>query len=289
MKNAVRALALVGCLALIGAGLSSASATPVPTATPSVADAKRASTISAKTLLKRLTVRSETRAGYARAKFGRGWKAQGKGCDTRAVVLRSESRSRTTQTRNCTIKRGKWRSQYDGRVVRRASKLDIDHRVPLAEAWDSGAKKWTKKTRIAYANDLGYAESLVAVTARSNRAKGDGDIAQWLPSKSRCSYTARYVAVKYRWRLAVDKREKRAITRVFSRCGRRGLKVAKPGRASVKTGGNSAPAPPPSSNDPRFGTCGVAIAHGYGPYYRGRDPEYSWYIDRDRDGIVCER
>ena len=36
-------------------------------------------------------------------------------------------------------------------------------------------------------------------------------------------------------------------------------------------------------------TCSAANAAGYGPYYRGRDPEYTWYIDREGDGIDCER
>ena len=58
-----------------------------------------------------------------------------------------------------------------------------------------------------------------------------------------------------------------------------------------------APAPAPVSDydsdedllDPRFRYCTHAIAAGYGPYYYGIDPEYAWYNDRDRDGIVCER
>lgn len=41
--------------------------------------------------------------------------------------------------------------------------------------------------------------------------------------------------------------------------------------------------------DPRFRTCGDANASGYGDYISGVDPEYDWYMDRDRDGIVCER
>ena len=40
--------------------------------------------------------------------------------------------------------------------------------------------------------------------------------------------------------------------------------------------------------DPFFGTCREAKANGYGPYLKGVDGEYSWYIDRDSDGIVCE-
>lgn len=44
-----------------------------------------------------------------------------------------------------------------------------------------------------------------------------------------------------------------------------------------------------SNLDPRFRYCTHAIGAGYGPYYYGIDPEYAWYNDRDRDGIVCER
>jgi hypothetical protein len=44
-----------------------------------------------------------------------------------------------------------------------------------------------------------------------------------------------------------------------------------------------------SALDPRFNTCGEANAAGYGPYVSGVNPEYDWYIDRDKDGIDCER
>ncbi|MGP4028358.1 excalibur calcium-binding domain-containing protein [Actinomadura sp. 3N407] len=40
--------------------------------------------------------------------------------------------------------------------------------------------------------------------------------------------------------------------------------------------------------DPRFDTCAEANAHGYGPYFKGVDPEYHWYRDADHDGIDCE-
>jgi hypothetical protein len=59
--------------------------------------------------------------------------------------------------------------------------------------------------------------------------------------------------------------------------------------------GVSTPHPTPTKTtsgggglDPRFGTCKEAKAHGYGPYYAGTDPEYSWYRDSDHDGIDCE-
>ncbi|MGC5022787.1 excalibur calcium-binding domain-containing protein [Micromonospora sp. DT47] len=53
---------------------------------------------------------------------------------------------------------------------------------------------------------------------------------------------------------------------------------------------SSRPKPPPvPMTDPRFGTCKEANAAGYGPYRRGIDPEYTWYRDRNADGLVCER
>ncbi|MFI6263177.1 excalibur calcium-binding domain-containing protein [Micromonospora sp. NPDC051006] len=52
---------------------------------------------------------------------------------------------------------------------------------------------------------------------------------------------------------------------------------------------SSRPKPPPApTTDPRFGTCKEANNAGYGPYYRGVDPEYAWYIDRNKDGVVCD-
>jgi hypothetical protein len=63
--------------------------------------------------------------------------------------------------------------------------------------------------------------------------------------------------------------------------------------APVPTPTASAPlalAAPPrqGATDPRFETCRAAKAAGYGPYASGQDPEYEWYQDRDRDGLVCE-
>lgn len=52
------------------------------------------------------------------------------------------------------------------------------------------------------------------------------------------------------------------------------------------------PSPRPTETsvdlDPRFDTCREAREKGYGPYRHGVDEEYTWYVDRDRDGIVCE-
>lgn len=97
--------------------------------------------------------------------------------------------------------------------VTSASDLDIDHMVPLAESWDSGASAWTAQRREAYANDQGAATSLVAVTARSNRSKADQDPAQWMPSAAEvhCRYIAEWVGTKLRWGLTADEAEVAAL------------------------------------------------------------------------------
>lgn len=65
--------------------------------------------------------------------------------------------------------------------------------------------------------------------------------------------------------------------------------TAAPAPAPQTTVAAAAPVVPlTGATDPRFGTCKEAKSHGYGPYTRGVHPEYDWYIDRDRDGIVCE-
>lgn len=93
--------------------------------------------------------------------------------------------------------------------------------MPLAEAWDSGASAWTPERREAYANDLDADSSLVAVTARTNRARGDGDPSEWLPplADARCTYAADWVATKLRWHLTADPAEHAVLTELAAGCG----------------------------------------------------------------------
>ncbi|MEU0485264.1 hypothetical protein ABZ260_39555 [Streptosporangium sp. NPDC006013] len=79
--------------------------------------------------------------------------------------------------------------------MQEASLHDIDHMVPPAEAWDSGAH--SPAQRQAYANDLDEPRALVAVTARSNRCKSDQDPAQWPPpyEPAQCRYGTEWVAI----------------------------------------------------------------------------------------------
>ncbi|MFG2434611.1 HNH endonuclease family protein [Streptomyces sp. NPDC048508] len=164
---------------------------------------------------------AESRAGYQRISFKHWVDADRDGCSTRAEVLINESRVQPTIEPGCKLTAGEWYSFYDGVTVTAPGGLDIDHMVPLAEAWDSGASAWTPERRETYANDLDAESSLVAVTARTNRSKADQDPADWLPPllDARCTYAADWVATKLRWKLTVDVRERAALAEVAAGCG----------------------------------------------------------------------
>ncbi|CAL9636470.1 hypothetical protein SUDANB120_06220 (plasmid) [Streptomyces sp. enrichment culture] len=165
----------------------------------------------------------EDRTGYQRTAF-RHWNAgdvPADGCNTRAEVLLAEAVVYPEVGPGCTLTGGLWRSYYDEREVTPAGALDIDHVVPLAEAWDSGASAWPAARREAYANDQGQPASLVAVTASSNRSKADQDPAEWLPPSpdALCRYGAEWTATKLRWGLAVDEAERDRLLDIATGCG----------------------------------------------------------------------
>lgn len=165
-----------------------------------------------------LTTASEVRTGYSRDLFPHWIDADGDGCSTRNEVLISEADDPVSVGSGCSLSGGRWFSYYDRVSWTNPSDIDIDHMVALAEAWDSGARSWSTSTRQAFANDLGDSRSLVGVTDNVNQAKGDQDIAQWLPQYDRCRYLREFVAVKHRWRLTVDSAEKSAMRSLASGC-----------------------------------------------------------------------
>ncbi|MEV5646462.1 HNH endonuclease family protein [Streptomyces flaveolus] len=170
--------------------------------------------------LARLPVREEDRAGYERSKFRHWIDADKDGCNTRQEVLKAEAVIAPEQGPRCALSGGEWYSPYDDRYITGPSGLDIDHLVPLAEAWDSGASAWTAAEREAYANDLGDARALIAVSAASNRSKADQDPTTWLPPAAgyRCQYVSDWVADKTRWALSIDAAEQAALAEELSHC-----------------------------------------------------------------------
>jgi hypothetical protein len=198
------------------AGSEPADRSPDQTASPSTSAGADPLTA----LVASLPVADEHRDGYQRDLFRLWIDANGDGCDTRNEVLIDEAISPPQIGPGCRLTGGTWLSPYDGVTVTDSSRLDIDHLVPLAEAWDSGAYAWTAGQREAYANDLSVPWALFAVTASSNRSKGDRDPAEWMPPlvSDRCTYTVDWVAVKVRWHLTVDPAEEKTLAEFASAC-----------------------------------------------------------------------
>ncbi|MFF3367102.1 HNH endonuclease family protein [Streptomyces misionensis] len=177
-------------------------------------------TLPVRDALAELPVRQEDRTGYERSKFKHWIDADHDGCNTRAEVLKAEAVVAPVQGARCTLTEGEWYSPYDDRYINGPRGLDIDHLVPLAEAWDSGAYAWTASVREAYANDLGDDRALIAVSAASNRSKADQDPTTWLPPAAgyRCTYVTDWVADKTRWGLTVDAAEHNALADQLNQC-----------------------------------------------------------------------
>lgn len=166
-----------------------------------------------------LKVADENRTGYKRTLF-KHWTSAGNSCDSRKAVIISEAISKPSVLPGCVIKGGEWYSPYDNVKVTEATKLDVDHMVPLAEAWDSGANAWTADKREMYANDQTDPRHLIAVTAASNRSKSDQDPAEWMPTNKAyaCTYLSDWVSIKVRWSLTIDKAEKDFILSASKSC-----------------------------------------------------------------------
>ncbi|MFI8930642.1 DUF1524 domain-containing protein [Streptomyces sp. NPDC053474] len=168
-----------------------------------------------------LPVADEQREGYQRSLY-KHWTRGANltdGCDTRKEVILAEAVIAPTVAAGCKLAGGSWHSAYDDLTVTDAARLDVDHFVPLAEVHDSGGYAWDAKRREPYANDQGP-DTLIAVSAASNRSKADKDPAEWMPSDSsyHCTYTAMWVATKLRWSLAADDTERQALLGLAEDC-----------------------------------------------------------------------
>ncbi|MER5747102.1 HNH endonuclease family protein [Streptomyces sp. NPDC002225] len=168
----------------------------------------------------KLPAAEEVRDGYKRDSFKHWVDEDRDGCSTRNEVLLAEAVEKPEQGARCALTGGEWLSYYDEATVDDARKLDIDHMVPLAEAWDSGASAWDADRRMRYANDLDAERSLVAVTAKTNRSKADKDPSEWMPpaESARCTYLADWTATKLRWQLTADDKERAVLEKFAADC-----------------------------------------------------------------------
>ncbi|MFK4085354.1 HNH endonuclease family protein [Kribbella sp. NPDC020789] len=196
--------------ALVVWALTSSPALAYPPTPPSASTAT--------TYLNALTVKAEgSTTGYSRDKFPH-WHTVSGTCDTRDEVLKRDG-SGVTVDSDCEPTAGRWYSVYDAVWVTDDANVDIDHIVPLAEAWKSGASAWTTAKREQFANDLTISQ-LIAVSASSNRSKGDSDPASWKPTNTsvHCIYAREWIWVKHTYGLSLQSAEKTALQSMLATC-----------------------------------------------------------------------
>lgn len=159
------------------------------------------------------------KTGYDRDEFGSGWLdsvdvAFGHdGCDARNDILARDLTGETFKagTGNCVVMTGKLDDPYTATTISftkaQATKVQIDHVIPLSYAWQMGASRWPETKRRAFANDP---LNLMAVDGPTNGAKSDSGPASWLPpnKKVRCSYAVRYAQVSRTYGLPVTSADK---------------------------------------------------------------------------------
>lgn len=175
------------------------------------------------TLLNTLEVKGRApKTGYSRAQFPHWSDLDRNGCDSRNEILKRDLTQIVFKvgTKDCKVLSGVLQDPFSNKLLNfttAKSVVDIDHLVALSNAWQTGAAYFDKNIRTQIANDP---INLLAVDAKLNRQKGDGDAATWLPpNKSfRCEYVSRQVAVKAKYSLWVTDAEKAAIVRVLSNC-----------------------------------------------------------------------
>ena len=199
---------LIAAGAVVGLGGGTANAVP-----PGIPSAETAASE-----LAGLTVAPDgSMDGYDRAKFPH-WHTVEGSCNTREMVLQRDGEGVEVGT-DCAATSGSWYSPYDGETWTATGDVDIDHMVPLAAAWRSGAASWTTDRREAFANDLDSPQ-LWAVTDNVNQSKGDQTPDTWKPPLEShwCEYARAYTHVKYLYDLTVNSAEQSALSDMLGTC-----------------------------------------------------------------------
>jgi hypothetical protein len=178
----------------------------------------------ATTLLAKIPVKGRApKTGYDRDLFSDGWGKIGE-CDARNFILRRDLKSITWKASpRCTVATGILNDPYTARKiyfvrgVGTSNDVQIDHVVAVSDAWQKGAQQLSFSQRYSFYNDP---LNLLAVDGPTNQSKSDSDAASWLPPNRKywCSFVARQIAVKHKYKLWVTKAERDSMSRVLKTC-----------------------------------------------------------------------
>lgn len=165
-------------------------------------------------------------AGYSREEFPHwaseaatyGWAEPDESCDVRDAALIRDGEGVEIDD-DCSITAGTWLDPYTGQTLTDSSEVDIDHVVPLANAWRSGASstRWSTADREAYANTP---EVLLSADDAANQIKGDKGPEAWKPPNRDywCEYSRRWIWIKSEWQLTINPAEQTALNEMLATC-----------------------------------------------------------------------
>lgn len=214
-----------------------ATLTPVATPSPTPSESESANSESPKPkksgeavrALAKLPIKGRApKTGYTREVFADDWDFSN-GCDTRNRILRRDlAQISYRQGSSCIIETGILDDPFTGQLigfqrgVTTSLDVQIDHVVSLSDAWQKGAQQLSSYERFLFYNDP---LNLLAVWGPANSSKSDSDAASWLPSNRafRCSFVARQIAVKAKYRLWVTQAEHDSMARVLETCPKKKL------------------------------------------------------------------
>ncbi len=169
-------------------------------------------------------------AGYSREEFPHwsdaqeyGWRLPGdtpdpESCDARDAALIRDGDGERVES-SCYVESGNWYDPYGGQTYTDPADIDVDHMVPLANAWRSGASEWNTADREEFAN---VPRDLLAVDDGLNQSKGDKGPEAWKPPQQAywCTYAKEWIDIKHLWDLSITSAEKIALQDMLGRCGR---------------------------------------------------------------------
>ncbi|TDD09429.1 HNH endonuclease [Nonomuraea deserti] len=208
----------VAVLTLLAIPITAVAATP-----HAAAEARKRSQAEAGALARRMLGQLKVAEplsirGYSHRRFQPRWEQHKGRCNAREVVLARDGR-RVRKNAACHPVKGVWYSPYDGKKLRSERLVDVDHVVPLAYAWRSGASRWSPARRRAFANDLKRPE-LITVSHSANIAKGAKGPQSWRPPRRAhwCRYAVSWITVKHHYRLFVTRNEKVALLNMLRKC-----------------------------------------------------------------------
>ena len=195
-----------------------ATPSPTPSPTPTATPDANAGLLD---ILETLRGYDRAPARYNRAAFGGGgdWLDLDDNCiNTRHEVLVEEAEGPVEMDDDeCYVAEGEWYDPFTDQTFTNPRDLQVDHVVALADAWYSGAWRWSEDERAEFANDPA---NLNAIDGDENQRKSAWGPADYTPANEahRCAYLEQYARVKVEWGLAITQRDFAALEEGLTAC-----------------------------------------------------------------------